>query len=416
MPPPARPLRIDLHYDPETDTCSPRSDGAWRRPDHHLHLPRRAKRTARTGYDHAGIELDAACDGFDDDGASPGFGHADLDPADAGHRRSGRATCRKSGKGKDHGSRGSNEQGCPQGGSASPRISKDFSAGSRPDAGASASAGCSFAFSNLAAGRDRRAAGAPGRAAAETGALVILLAQRGEPRRRSGRARNPRAGRCRHWPAPPPPPPRRGGGSRLGRSDRCFGREAERRVRRRHSTGLGRVRACTAAVGERRRDPAPERLRSVALRTSRPGRLPRAHAGQSVPVASPSTAQSRGVRPGGTPSCRTAARARTCACGRTSRSRRQGMDACRRQFGEAQPRKRRAGTGALVVTPADYAVFDRLSITAALTRALNATGSMVSPSRISMARRVPPVRLELNRPEGSASAAPRAKVSLILSL
>src|SRR5262249_43672519 len=54
----------------------------------------------------------------------------------------------------------------------------------------------------------------------------------------------------------------------------------------------------------------------------------------------------------------------------------------------------------------------RLSATAARTSAFKAAAFTLSPSRRSMARLPFPSRLELNRPAGSASAAPRAKVSL----
>lgn len=69
------------------------------------------------------------------------------------------------------------------------------------------------------------------------------------------------------------------------------------------------------------------------------------------------------------------------------------------------------------LTPIHY-FFARkpFSTTAAFTSALNASGSSVSPSRMSMARRVPPSRLELKSCWGSSSDAPLANVSLILSL
>src|SRR5262249_29505953 len=54
---------------------------------------------------------------------------------------------------------------------------------------------------------------------------------------------------------------------------------------------------------------------------------------------------------------------------------------------------------------------DVLSATAARMSALSAFSSILSPSWKSMARRVLPSRLELNRPDGSASDAPLAKVS-----
>ena len=58
----------------------------------------------------------------------------------------------------------------------------------------------------------------------------------------------------------------------------------------------------------------------------------------------------------------------------------------------------------------------RLTATASRISALNAAASTSSPSAMSIARRVPPPSPELNRPAGSSSAAPRAKVSLTLSL
>ena len=48
--------------------------------------------------------------------------------------------------------------------------------------------------------------------------------------------------------------------------------------------------------------------------------------------------------------------------------------------------------------------------------AFSAAESIISPSRMSMARRTLPSRLELNRPFGSASAAPLAKVSFTTAL
>jgi hypothetical protein len=53
---------------------------------------------------------------------------------------------------------------------------------------------------------------------------------------------------------------------------------------------------------------------------------------------------------------------------------------------------------------------DAFSVTAARTRAFNASSSIFSPSWKSMARLVLPSRLELKRPDGSSSAAPLAKV------
>src|SRR5579862_3271984 len=54
----------------------------------------------------------------------------------------------------------------------------------------------------------------------------------------------------------------------------------------------------------------------------------------------------------------------------------------------------------------------RLSATAARMRSFNAASLILSPSCRSMARRTFPSRLELNRPAGSCSAAPFAKVIL----
>src|SRR5690606_12022251 len=56
------------------------------------------------------------------------------------------------------------------------------------------------------------------------------------------------------------------------------------------------------------------------------------------------------------------------------------------------------------------------SATAARTSAIKASSSTFSPLRISMARRVEPSRLDLNRPDGSSNDAPLAKVSLTTSL
>ena len=56
---------------------------------------------------------------------------------------------------------------------------------------------------------------------------------------------------------------------------------------------------------------------------------------------------------------------------------------------------------------------EALSATASRTSATNASTSIVSPSRMSIARRVPPVSPALNKPAGSGSDAPLAKVSLI---
>ena len=65
-------------------------------------------------------------------------------------------------------------------------------------------------------------------------------------------------------------------------------------------------------------------------------------------------------------------------------------------------------SGADGASCARFAVF---SATAARMSACNAFSLILSPSRISMARLTLPSRLELNRPEGSSSAAPLAKVS-----
>src|SRR6185437_372111 len=68
----------------------------------------------------------------------------------------------------------------------------------------------------------------------------------------------------------------------------------------------------------------------------------------------------------------------------------------------------RAGSGDNVGAPFDFA--------AARISALNAFSSIFSPSRRSIARRVFPSRLELNRPAGSSSDAPLAKVSFTTCL
>src|SRR5689334_5855111 len=60
--------------------------------------------------------------------------------------------------------------------------------------------------------------------------------------------------------------------------------------------------------------------------------------------------------------------------------------------------------------PRERAGFDVFKVTAARMRVLSASSSISSPSWKSMARRVFPSRLELNRREGSFSAAPFAKV------
>jgi hypothetical protein len=68
----------------------------------------------------------------------------------------------------------------------------------------------------------------------------------------------------------------------------------------------------------------------------------------------------------------------------------------------------------------DAFAFDALARTfsaaAALTSALNALPSSASPSRMSIALRVPPSRPALKSPVGSSNEAPFANVSLILSL
>src|SRR3954447_18683577 len=59
---------------------------------------------------------------------------------------------------------------------------------------------------------------------------------------------------------------------------------------------------------------------------------------------------------------------------------------------------------------------DAFSATAARISAFNAFSLIFSPSRISIARRTLPSRLELNRPAGSSSAAPLAKVIFTTAL
>src|SRR5580692_11136631 len=54
--------------------------------------------------------------------------------------------------------------------------------------------------------------------------------------------------------------------------------------------------------------------------------------------------------------------------------------------------------------------FEIFSATAARMSAFSASSSIGSPSRMSIARRVEPSRLELKRREGSSSAAPLVKV------
>jgi hypothetical protein len=57
-----------------------------------------------------------------------------------------------------------------------------------------------------------------------------------------------------------------------------------------------------------------------------------------------------------------------------------------------------------------------LNSTAAFTSALNARSSILSPSKKSIARRVPPPSPALNSPAGSLSFAPCANVAFTLSL
>src|SRR3954454_12676176 len=57
-----------------------------------------------------------------------------------------------------------------------------------------------------------------------------------------------------------------------------------------------------------------------------------------------------------------------------------------------------------------FLVLAVFGVTAARTRVFNASSSILSPSRKSMARLVFPSRLELKRPEGSSRDAPLAKV------
>ena len=88
------------------------------------------------------------------------------------------------------------------------------------------------------------------------------------------------------------------------------------------------------------------------------------------------------------------------------------VQALARRARAAGPR-RQAVTGRLPsLQPAQRRARDAFSATAARTSAFNAASSIVSPSRMSMARRALPSRLALNRLEGPSSAAPLAKVSL----
>src|SRR4051794_10466434 len=66
--------------------------------------------------------------------------------------------------------------------------------------------------------------------------------------------------------------------------------------------------------------------------------------------------------------------------------------------------------------PQGYLPLDSFRATAARINAFKDFSSILSPSRKSMARRTLPSRLELNRPEGSLSAAPLAKVILTTDL
>ncbi len=60
--------------------------------------------------------------------------------------------------------------------------------------------------------------------------------------------------------------------------------------------------------------------------------------------------------------------------------------------------------------------FAALNVAASRSSALNAAASGIAPSWMSIARRVLPSRLALNRPFGSANAAPLAKVSFTACL
>ena len=74
------------------------------------------------------------------------------------------------------------------------------------------------------------------------------------------------------------------------------------------------------------------------------------------------------------------------------------------------------GTLAAWGTRFAFTAFDRLCATAALMSDLNAASFSAPPSAKSIARRVPASRLALNRPSGSASDAPCAKVSFTYAL
>ena len=92
---------------------------------------------------------------------------------------------------------------------------------------------------------------------------------------------------------------------------------------------------------------------------------------------------------------------------------------CRRAallaVGSRQCRSKTAKTGE-TTTSACVDYLDLFSATAARISALNAASSISSPSWMSMARRALPSRLELNRPDGSSSEAPLAKVSFTTAL
>ncbi len=76
--------------------------------------------------------------------------------------------------------------------------------------------------------------------------------------------------------------------------------------------------------------------------------------------------------------------------------------------------------GSIVQQPASGRLyrffFTALNVAAARSSAFNAAASGIAPSWMSIARRVLPSRLALNRPFGSANAAPLAKVSFTACL
>ena len=72
--------------------------------------------------------------------------------------------------------------------------------------------------------------------------------------------------------------------------------------------------------------------------------------------------------------------------------------------------------GASLDLAAQRLALEVFKATAARMSACNAFSSILSPSRISMARRVLPSRLELKRLDGSSNAAPLAKVSFTTAL